>query len=138
MVPLLQPSTARPTEASSDFEARGVSLVAISRELPDQALTTTEKNELKFHVLSDVDNKFADKLGLVWQQPEAMRTVFDKFGHDFKRRNGSDDLAVPVPATLLVDQKGTVHNVFLDPDYTKRLEPEEALKWVDSMKAKGN
>ncbi|KAI1615742.1 thioredoxin-like protein [Exophiala viscosa] len=116
-----------------DFRAKGVTLVAITPELPDTTLSTTEKNELKFTVLSDVGNKYARQLGILFQQPETLRPVFEQFGHDLKSRNGDDSFAVPIPATILVDQKGIVRNTFIEPDYTKRLEPSEALKWIDAL-----
>jgi peroxiredoxin len=113
--------------------AKGVTLVAISPELPNTSLTTVEKNELQFQVLSDVDNKFARQLGLVNQQPEEMRPVFDGFGHGFKARYGNDSLQLPHPATILVDGTGVVRNVFVDGDYTKRQEPKEVLGWIDAL-----
>jgi len=115
------------------FTARGVTLVAISPELPNQSLSTTEKHDLKFPVLSDVGNRLARELGIVFAQPESMRPVFRALGHDLRARNGDDSFEVPVPATLLVDREGVVRNVFVDADYTKRLEPETALEWVDAL-----
>ena len=44
---------------NDQFKAKGVTLVAITPELPNQSLTTTEKHDLKFPVLSDVGNRFA-------------------------------------------------------------------------------
>ncbi|MCJ1320465.1 hypothetical protein MMC15_005804 [Xylographa vitiligo] len=115
------------------FTAKGVTLVAISPELPNQSLSTTEKHELKFPVLSDVGNKLARQLGIVFAQPDSLRPVFKAFGHDLVTRNGDDSFEVPVPATLLVDRRGVVRNLFVDTDYTKRLEPETALQWVDAL-----
>ena len=40
-------------ESLPAIKAKGVTLVAISPELPNQSLTTQEKNELQFPVLSD-------------------------------------------------------------------------------------
>ena len=77
-----------------DFKAKGVTLVAISPELPDTSLSTIEKNELKFPVLSDVGNKLAKQLGIVFAQPERMRPFFASHGTDFKTRNGDDSLEV--------------------------------------------
>jgi peroxiredoxin len=116
-----------------DFIAKGVTVVAISPELPNQSLTTVEKNELKFQVLSDVGNQFAKKLGLVWKQPETLRPLFEQLGFDLKARNGDDSFEVPIPATLLVDSKGIVRNTYINPNYMKRLEPEVALGWVDEL-----
>lgn len=115
------------------FEAKGVTLVTISPELPDTSLTTTEKHSLTFPVLSDVGNRFARQLGIVWAQPREMESVFDRFGYDLAKRNGDDSLEVPVPATFLVDGRGVVRNAFVEPDYVKRLEPQTALDWIDEL-----
>jgi len=116
-----------------DFIAKGVTVVAISPELPNQSLTTVEKNELKFQVLSDVGNQFARKLGLVWKQPGTLRPLFEQLGFDLKTRNGDDSFEVPIPATLLVDGKGVLKNAYINPNYMKRLEMEVALGWVDEL-----
>ena len=116
-----------------DFKAKGVILVAISPELPNQSLTTTEKHALKFPVLSDIGNSFAKQLGILFPQPDTLRPVFDQFGHDLKTRNGDDSFALPIPATFLVDKKGVVRNRYINPDYTQRLEPSTALRWIHAL-----
>lgn len=116
-----------------EFQSKGVTLVAISPELPNTSLSTVEKNELKFPVLSDVGNNYARELGILNQQPDAMRPVFKNIGHDLKARNGDDSFAVPVPTTLLVDKAGIVRNVHVDADYTRRLEPDIAVQWVNAL-----
>jgi len=116
-----------------EFQARGVTLVAISPELPNNTVSTVEKNALKFPVLSDVGNKYAKELGIVFQQPDSLRPFFAGAGHDLKARNGDDSFAVPIPVTILVDGKGIVRNTFIDPDYKNRLEPSEALAWIDAL-----
>lgn len=115
------------------FHAKGVELVAISPELPDTSLSTQEKNELKFTVLSDVGNKLAREIGIVWKQPESMGPVLKQFGHDLEKLNGDDSLEVPVPATILVGKDGVVKNTYIEPDYTKRLEPAIALEWIEKL-----
>ena len=61
----------------------GVTLVAVSPELPDQSLSTSQKIALKFPVLSDVDNQLAKQIGILFPQPEEMRTIFEKSGVDW-------------------------------------------------------
>lgn len=84
-------------------------------------------------MLSDVGNKLARELGIVFEQPDELRPVFEQFGHNLKGRNGDDSLVVPVPAVILVGRDGVVRNVFVDADYTKRLEPEVAVAWIDAL-----
>ncbi|KZF19198.1 AhpC-TSA-domain-containing protein [Xylona heveae TC161] len=116
-----------------EFHAKGVTLVAVSPELPDQSLSTSEKLSLKYPVLSDVDNKLAKQLGILFAQPESVGKVFESFGMDWKKMYGNNSLEVPVPATFLVDKKGILRNSFIDAEYQNRLDPETALKWVDSL-----
>ena len=117
----------------ADFQAKGVTLVAISPELPDTSLSTSEKLALKFPVLSDVGAKYARELKLVFEQPDSMWDVFNFAGIEWEKRYGSRSLVVPVPATILVDGQGKVRNVFVDANYHERLEPEEALGWVEKL-----
>ncbi|KAL4733929.1 redoxin domain-containing protein [Aspergillus similis] len=116
-----------------EFKAAGVTLVAISPQLPDSSLSMAEKNALEFPVLSDVGNKLARELGIVWTQPEAFRPILGGFGVDLVKGYGDESFEVPIPATILVGADGVVRNVFLDTDYTKRLEPETALEWARAL-----
>ena len=116
-----------------EFQAKGVTLVAISPELPNQSLSTTEKHQLKFQVLSDVQNKLAKEIGILFAQPDYMRPAFKNLGHDFAARNGDDSLEVPLPVSFLVGKNGVVIKSFVNPDWTKRLEPSVALKWVNEL-----
>ncbi len=109
----------------------GANLIAITPETPDNSLTTSEKNELSFAVLSDIDNKYAKQLGLVFQMPEDLREVYHKFDIDVPKHNQNDDYELPLPATYVVNKQGEIIVSFLPEDYTERLDPEaiiEALK----------
>jgi len=117
----------------AEFKAKSVTLVAITPELPNTALSTKEKHNLQFEVLSDVGNAYATKLGLLFQQPDELRPVFEQIGIDLERSNGDDSFALPIPATLLVDKEGKVRNVSVEPDWNRRLETADALKWVDEL-----
>ncbi|KAF2639598.1 redoxin domain-containing protein [Massarina eburnea CBS 473.64] len=116
-----------------DIHAKGVEFVAISPELPDSSLSTKEKNELKFPVLSDAGNKLARELGIVWKQPAELKPLLKQFGNDLEKQNGDDSFEVPIPATFLVGKDGVVKNVYFEPDYRKRVEPATALEWIEKL-----
>lgn len=116
-----------------DLKQKGVRFVAISPELPDTSLTTVEKQTLEFEVLSDIGNEYARTLGVVYKQPDSLKAVQKHFGTDLKERNGDDSNEVPVPTTLLVDTAGVVRRTFIEPDFTKRVEPQTVLGWIDSL-----
>jgi peroxiredoxin len=110
-----------------DINQLGASLVAISPQTPDNSLSTAEKNELKFQVLSDVGNKVADKFGLVFRLPTELQELYNKFGIVLPKFNGDESWELPMPGTYVIDKDGTVSYAFVDADYTKRAEPDEVI-----------
>lgn len=115
------------------FQEHGVNLMAITPELPNGTMTMTEKHELKFSVLSDLHNDYARQLGIVWKQPSSLKPVYEALGHHLSEKNGDDSFEVPLPATFMVDQKGIVRNVYVQPDYFQRVEPGEILQWIKAL-----
>ncbi|NET28117.1 peroxiredoxin-like family protein [Okeania sp. SIO1I7] len=105
----------------------GAKLIAISPETPDNSLSTTEKNELTFEVLSDRGNQVAKEFGLVFQMPEELRPIYQSFGVDLPTYNGDESFELPIPATYVIASDGTIIHAFVNPDYTQRLDPEEII-----------
>lgn len=114
-----------------DYRAHGVTLVAVSPELPDQALSTAQVNGLEFTVLSDVGCDLARKLGIIYEQPEDMSSLLDFV--DWERSYGDRSFVVPVPATILVDGKGVVRKSHVEAAWHKRLEPSTTLAWLEEL-----
>ena len=111
-----------------DITAVGASLVAMTPELPDYSLSTVEKHQLTFEVLSDLGNEVARQFGLVFQLPAALRTIYEGFGIDLPKTQGNDRFELPIPGTFVIDRHGMVVMAFVDPDYTTRLEPSEIVE----------
>jgi peroxiredoxin len=44
-------------EQLPNIQLKGASLLALTPELPDRSISTTEKHQLQFEVLSDVETK---------------------------------------------------------------------------------
>ena len=83
-----------------EIEKHGAQLVAISPQTPDSSLSTQQKDELQFQVLSDKHNAVARQFGLVFTLPEEIRTIYKGFGHDLAARNGDDSFELTVPGDL--------------------------------------
>ena len=120
-------------ERLADITAKGATLIAISPQTPDQSLTTQQKYELKFPVLSDSGNTIAKKFGLVYTLDESLRPIYQAFGIDLKAHNGDSSFELPVPATYLVDKNGTVLDSYVNIDYRERLPLETTLSWLDHI-----
>ncbi|MGR0278399.1 peroxiredoxin-like family protein [Marinomonas dokdonensis] len=116
----------------ANIKAQNATLVAITPELPDASLSTAEKNALEFEVLSDVNSAYAKSLGLVFSLPEELRPIYLSFGIDVEKHNGEGQFDLPLAATFVIAQDGTVASAFVDADYTARQEPAEI---VEALKA---
>ena len=114
-------------KALAEIERLGARLIAVTPETPDNALSTSEKNELAFSVLSDDRGRLADALGIRFELSEAVKAYFVKAGHDLPARNGDDRWSLPTPATYVVEKGGRIALAFVDPDYRNRLDPSEAI-----------
>ena len=102
--------------------------MAISPQTPDNTLSTAEKNNLSFEVLSDVCNGVARRFGLVFQVSEQVRAVYtDRFGIDLGQSNGDDSWELPVTGTFVIAQNRAIRLAHVDVDYTSRLEPSEIV-----------
>ncbi len=118
-----------------DFSAEKATLVAISPEKPDNSLSTQEKNDLGFSVLSDSNNKVARSMGLVFEVPQEVVVISkSEFDLDYMSYNGTSKHELPIPATYVVGSNSIIKYAFVDPDYSRRAEPSEILKVIKEIK----
>lgn len=113
----------------------GARLLAVSPQRPDYTLSTAEKNELTFDVLSDVGNAVARSYGLVYALPEELRDALRANDKALPTINGDESWELPIPATYVIAKDGRVALAFLDVDYRRRLEPEAILAALRSAGA---
>jgi len=110
-------------KALPDFTALGASLIAVSPQTPDQSLSTAEKNDLAFAVLSDAGSSTAKAYGIAFDLAQELRPIYTRIGHALPDRNGDDSWVLPLPATYVIDRDGIIAFAYVDIDYRKRLEP---------------
>jgi peroxiredoxin len=109
-----------------EIRAAGATLVALSPETPDNSLSTAEKNQLDFEVLSDRRNKVAHAYGVAYKVPKIV-TEQSRGRLDLAKHNCDDSGELPLGATYVVDRKGVIRYAFVDADYRKRAEPSAVL-----------
>ncbi|HLG76195.1 MAG TPA: peroxiredoxin-like family protein, partial [Ktedonobacteraceae bacterium] len=115
----------------------GATLVAISPQTPDNSLTTVEKKELTFTVLSDVGNTVARQYKIVFALPDQYRDLYTSIGSDIPTFNGDQSWELPMPGTFTVDQNGIIRLAFVHEDHTRRLEPAALLESLRAIKNNG-
>lgn len=116
-----------------DIRARGASLVGISPELPDTAMSTRERTDLPFEVLSDIGNRTAEDYGLVMEVPDIVRPLYEAWGVDLLERNGDASWRLPLPATYVVDASGVIVAGYVNKDHTLRMEPADIVSALDKL-----
>jgi peroxiredoxin len=114
------------------FKAAGATLAALSPELPDKTLSTTEKNSLEFDVLTDYNNEVARQFKIAFSLNEELIEIYNEF-HKLKNYNGVSTNELPVPATYVIGTDNIIRYAFVDTDYRKRAEPAEILEVLKSL-----
>ncbi len=105
-----------------EIKSFGASLLAVSPQKPDNALTMKEKNRLDFEVLSDMDQTVIKLYNLQFNP-----------GEDYHKRrdltilNGDKSRFLPVPATFIINKDFKIEAVHVEPNYTIRMDPETIL-----------
>ncbi|HEX8876012.1 MAG TPA: peroxiredoxin-like family protein [Phycisphaerales bacterium] len=127
-------------ERLKEFEAAGATVVAISPQTMEHSEATATKDKVTFHMLSDEGFKVGESFGVRYEMPPEMKEQLKKYNLDLTKYNGGtpgeDGDELPLTATYIVDQEGTIRYAFLDPDYTKRASPDELLKALEQIKKK--
>ena len=113
----------------------GAQLVAISPNLPDNSLTTIEKEALTFEVLTDLHNEVARQFHLVFRLSEEVEALYTERGTDLAVFNGDDSWELPIPATYVIAPSGEIVFAFVDADYAKRVEPQEIIAVLEKLEA---
>jgi peroxiredoxin len=105
----------------------GGRLVAISPQTPDQSLSTAEKAQLEFTVLSDPGGRVAWRIGIAFQEADKVLEAQRKLGLDLRQVNAEGSVNLPRPTVLIVDTDRTVRFVDVQPDFTARTEVADIL-----------
>lgn len=118
------------------IEKLGARLVAVSPELPDKSLTTTERNGLQFTVLSDRNLKVAESYGLVFKLTPEVERLYAEF-FDMSEYNGEEAKRneLPLAATYVIGTDRRIAWAFLESDYTLRAEPQDLLDALKELAA---
>ncbi len=102
-------------------------LIAISPERPDEIVATRDKNELTFGSYTDVQLLLADAFGISFEFPKKLIDVYLSLGIRLEDVNESGKWKLPLPATYVLDETGTIVRSDVDLNYRRRMEPADAL-----------
>ena len=115
------------------LDDKGIALVAISPQKPDGSLSSREKNELTFTVLSDPGNKVAARLGVMTAPTEDAQAAQRSIGVDLSDLNADGSDGLPMPTVVIVDATGVIRWIDVHPNYTTRTEVSDILAALDTL-----
>lgn len=112
-----------------NFKANGATLIALTPELPDESISTAEKNDLQFEVLSDLGNIVAKEYGIVFKLTQEVAEMYNQ-SFELNNHNGDESNELPLAATYIINEEGIIEYAFLDADYRNRAEPSELTDFL--------
>ncbi|MGE5148077.1 MAG: peroxiredoxin-like family protein [Candidatus Eiseniibacteriota bacterium] len=119
------------------LEKLGAKLVAISPQTAPNSRRSTRENKLSFPILSDPGNQVAAAFGLRFTLPGYLQDLYKGvFKNDLAVINGDPSWTLPMPARFVIVPDGTIVYAEVNPDYTRRPDPEELLPVLEKARAK--
>jgi peroxiredoxin len=119
------------------LQALGASLIAVSPQTSDNSLSTAERNELAYPVLSDVGLHVARAYGVAFDLPPELVELYQRqWNNDLAKWNGEGGWSLPIPATYVIDEDARIVLAHVDPNYRERLEPEAVLARLRTLAAR--
>jgi len=117
------------------IEEAGATVVAVSPEKPEYLDKMTDKTGAQFTLLYDEGYKIADAYDVTFK-PGAMQlfTYNVMLGAKLKETHSDDSQRLPIPATYIVDQNGSIAWRQFDPDYKERSTVNGILKALSSIR----
>lgn len=113
----------------------GAQLVAVSPQTPDLSLSTAQKNDLTYPVLSDSELLATEAFGVGFDLPQQLVDLYSRVGNDLPVLNGNGRWVLPVPATYVIDRGGRVAFAHVEADYRERAEPGHVLAAVAELQS---
>lgn len=109
------------------FEQLGATLVAISPQTAPNSRKSVRQNNLAFPILSDAGGAVAAAFGLRFQMPDYLVELYKSLKNDLPSFNADPNWTLPMPGRYVIAQDGTILYAEVNPDYTRRPEPEDML-----------
>jgi peroxiredoxin len=113
--------------AKPEFDKYNASLVAISPQTAPNSRKSVRQNKLSFPILSDVKGKVGAAFGLRFNLPDYLVELYKQLKNDLPTFNDDPSWTLPMPARYIIGQNGVILYSEVNPDYTRRPEPEDMI-----------
>lgn len=100
--------------------AKGAQVVVVTPETQENIGQTVAKTKAAFPIVHDQDFAIMKAYHTAFTVDEATVQKYQGFGVDLKKANGAPAAVLPVPATYVIGQDGTIKFAYFNPDYRHR------------------
>lgn len=111
--------------ALPEFNAKNVTIIAITPEPEESISKAVEKTKASFSIIYDKDRKIMKDWKVAYSMSDDMKTKYKGYGLDLEKQQG--DWMLPVPATYVVGQNGKIEFVHFDENYQQRADIKNIL-----------
>jgi peroxiredoxin len=113
--------------AKPAFDKHGASLVAISPQTAPNSRKSVRQNKLSFPILSDAKGQVGAAFGIRFNLPDYLVELYTTLKNDLPTFNDDPSWTLPMPARYVIGQDGVILYSEVNPDYTRRPEPEDMI-----------
>lgn len=118
-------------EFAGEIVSRGANIVAVSPQNSVNSRRSARESGLSFPILVDPDCGVAAAFGLLYTPPDYIQDIYLANGIDLAKINAAPNWKLPMPGRYLIDTDGTIRYAEVNPDYTRRPEPEDLCEPLD-------
>lgn len=111
----------------SKFDDLGASLVAISPQTAPNSRKSVRQNNLTFPILSDTNGEVAAAFGIRFELQDYLIDLYKSLKNDLPTFNNDPSWTLPMPARYVIAQDANIAYAEVNPDYTRRPEPDDML-----------
>ena len=111
-------------EIEGDILALGYQVVAVSPDAPSFLKQTLDKKELHYQLYSDSEGVFSKAVGIAFQRE---KPKLDKYSE------GKNPGFLPVPTVYVINDNKEIEFLYINPNYSKRLEGKVLLAVLKSL-----
>jgi peroxiredoxin len=111
----------------------GASVIAITPEKGEKIEKTMEKSGASFSIVYDENHRIMDKYHVTFKLSGWKRFIYGIAGININKASGNKDSALPVPATYIITQKGTVYSSHFNENYSDRMPVKDMLEVLQEL-----
>ena len=115
------------------IRALGATLAAVSQQTAPNSRKSQADNKLSFPILTDKGGETGAAFGIRFRLPYDLAELYKRLKVDLSIINGEPSWTLPMPARYVIGQDGVIAYAEVNPDYTRRPEPDELLPVLEHL-----